>query len=61
MATRAQRDAEKRRRQAAGQDYSDAAITAAIGALDSGSSYSDSGDSGSTSCDTGSGGGGDCG
>lgn len=41
MATRAQREAERRRRQAAGLDTSDAAITAAVGALDT-SSYTSS-------------------
>lgn len=40
MASKAQRDAEKRRRKLAGEDYSDAAITAAVGALDSGSNDS---------------------
>lgn len=48
MATRAQRDAERRRRQAAGLDTSDTAITAAIGALDT--SYTTSSSDSGSSC-----------
>lgn len=51
MATRARREEEARRRRAAGLDYSDAAITAAVGALDT-TSYSSSYDSGSSCTDT---------
>lgn len=55
MATRARREQERDRRKAAGLDYSDAAINAAVGALDSSSSsYGSSSNCGSGSSDSGS-------
>lgn len=49
MATRARRDEERRRRQAAGLDWSDTAITGAVGALDTSSTYTPPSDSGCSS------------
>lgn len=53
MATRARREEERARRRAAGLDYSDAAITAAVGSLDTSSSHTHDSGSGSGCADSG--------